>query len=343
MVFDPDTQKFVCEYCTSSFTNDEVTRAAHTHTEGAETQDTGGDVFGQSSNDASSDVFYTCPSCGAQIAASDTAIIATCFYCHNQIVRTESNGERFKADAILPFSVSKEKAKESFMAWAKKKKFVPRDFFSPKQIEHLSGVYYPYWLADYKTHAAARYDAQRVKVWQSGDTEFTSTSYYDVKRSGNLTFTGITKKALSKVDSRIAESVQPFSFDALVPYANAYLLGFQAQCRDIEKESVQTETDSEVKHYSESMLAQTADDYTLVTAQQSNVSVTSAVWKYILLPVWVVTYKAKNGKIYSYSLNGQTGKTCGELPVSRKRLGALFFAVFAAVFAVVSALEYFLW
>ncbi len=43
-------------------------------------------------------------------------------------------------------------------------------------------------------------------------------------------------------------------------------------------------------------------------------------WKYTLLPVWTVTYKGMNGKMYYYSMNGQNGKTYGELPIDRKKV-----------------------
>ena len=43
-------------------------------------------------------------------------------------------------------------------------------------------------------------------------------------------------------------------------------------------------------------------------------------WRYALVPVWVMTYKGKNGKIYYYTINGQNGKVCGELPVDYKKL-----------------------
>ena len=43
-------------------------------------------------------------------------------------------------------------------------------------------------------------------------------------------------------------------------------------------------------------------------------------WQYVLLPVWVLTYRAGNGKMYYYALNGQTGNVCGILPVDYAKL-----------------------
>ena len=51
-------------------------------------------------------------------------------------------------------------------------------------------------------------------------------------------------------------------------------------------------------------------------------------FQYALMPIWTLTYKARDGKIYYFSINGQTGKTCGELPVDQNKLIMLFLKVF---------------
>ncbi len=73
-----------------------------------------------------------------------------------------------------------------------------------------------------------------------------------------------------------------------------------------------------------------------------SVKKTSEEWNYALLPIWTITYRGNKGKIYSFALNGQNGASCGELPVSGKKLFGLFTIVAAVTFAIVSALEYFL-
>ena len=57
-------------------------------------------------------------------------------------------------------------------------------------------------------------------------------------------------------------------------------------------------------------------------------------WEYVLLPVWVVTYVAKD-KVYYFALNGQTGKTVGQLPIDNKKLFLFGLALFAVFFAVI--------
>ena len=42
-------------------------------------------------------------------------------------------------------------------------------------------------------------------------------------------------------------------------------------------------------------------------------------YKYLLLPVWMSSFKYK-GKVYNFIINGQTGKVGGRAPVSALRI-----------------------
>ena len=55
---------------------------------------------------------------------------------------------RFAPDYVIPFQIDRDKAKEIFAGWIAKKKYVPDAFYSGRQIETMTGVYFPYWLTD---------------------------------------------------------------------------------------------------------------------------------------------------------------------------------------------------
>ena len=54
---------------------------------------------------------------------------------------------------------------------------------------------------------------------------------------------------------------------------------------------------------------------------------------YALLPVWMLSTDW-GGKRYMFAVNGQTGKTVGDLTLNKKKVAATFAAVAAAVAAV---------
>lgn len=49
---------------------------------------------------------------------------------------------------------------------------------------------------------------------------------------------------------------------------------------------------------------------------------------YALLPVWLLNTRYKD-KLYTFAMNGQTGKFIGELPVCKKKYWGYFAGMFA--------------
>lgn len=85
----------------------------------------------------------------------------------------------------------------------------------------------------------------------------------------------------------------------------------------------------EMQDYAKSLMRETIKGYSRVDIRDNHFTIAADTWSYVLLPVWTLTYKARNGKLYYYSMNGQTGKVCGELPIDYKKL-ALISGIFSA-------------
>ena len=83
--------------------------------------------------------------------------------------------------------------------------------------------------------------------------------------------------------------------------------------------------------------------YTTCVAENADVRLTREKVEYAMMPVWVLHTKWK-GKDYLFSMNGQTGKFVGDLPVDKraavlKTIGnTLLFGLGAAAIALLIAL-----
>lgn len=363
LVFDPKDQKFHCDYCLSIYTEDEVTsyeekqRAARlddttttsneTHSYTAEQQKdtmskadeaafkeaTGTDTAAEDTLEGAMELFL-CPSCGAEIVTDATTAATYCYYCHNPVVLSGRLSGEFSPESVLPFAIEKEEAIEKFLSWTKKKWFVPKNFFDKQQIEKLTGVYFPYWVVDAKITGELQAMGTSIRIWRIGDIEYTETKQYDVTRAGKLSFKELIKNALSKnVQQKMVEGVQPFLLDKAIPFKSQYLAGFQAEKRDIEYTELTDAVQDELKDYAQSLLQDTASGYTTLSKVRSSVTIQDENNHYMLLPVWLVTYRSneQSKKVYYYAMNGQTGKVSGILPVSYKRLGLFTFGVFASI------------
>ena len=325
--FDPATQELSCHSCGSRFTKDELDKMSPA----SQSEQKDAALAGEGAEA----VLYTCPSCGAEIVTDVTTAATFCFYCHNPVVLSGRLSGDWQPDKVLPFTIKREEAISGFMKWVKKKKFVPKAFFSEKQIEHLTGVYYPYWMVDSDRYAQASGQATRLRVWTSGDTRITETSFYKVERGGNVHFKDLTKSALQKADRDLAELVQPFDTGKMEDFSMAYLSGFQAEKRDLDRDYFQKEVDEELDGYTQELLRYSVDGYNTVSLSHPQYEGENRQkWQYVLLPVWTLTYQGRGNKTYYYLMNGQTGEVQGVLPVSLKRLAGLFLGISLSLFAL---------
>ena len=87
----------------------------------------------------------------------------------------------------------------------------------------------------------------------------------------------------------------------------------------------------------ESALRSTVTGYTTCTPETQTVRIRRGQVQYALLPVWMLHTKWK-GKDYLFSMNGQTGKLTGDLPVSWGRFWAYFAGIAGGLAAVLSVL-----
>lgn len=363
LTFDPSDQKFHCPFCLSTFTEEEVTAfeqqqksarlSEDTPTDSSETISSESENPAKTENKASAslaaekstveekdddkaatmDLFY-CPSCGAEIVTDATTAATYCYYCHNPVVLSGRLSGEFLPDKVLPFRIEKEEATEKFLAWAQKKWFVPKAFFNQDQVEKLTGVYFPYWAVDAEGIGELSGTGTSLRIWRVGDLEYTETKQFAVRRKGKLTFKELVKNALSKnIQQKMVEGVQPFDLDQAVAFRSQYLAGFQAEKRDIEYQAIKSTVQEELKDYGENLISHSVNGYTSFNRTQRDIQITKETNHYLLLPVWLVTYRGddKDKPTFYYAMNGQTGKVSGVLPVSYKKLGLTAGSIFLVV------------
>lgn len=278
-------------------------------------------------------VIYSCPSCGAEIITDATTAATFCYYCHNPVVLGGRLEGEYLPHKVIPFRLDRQNAENTFLTTVSKKKFVPKGFFSKKNIEKLSGVYFPYWLYSVNLDGEMNAESKKIRTWVAGDEEFTETKIYELYREGSVQLDNLPENALNKANAKLAQGVLPYQFEDMKDFNMGYLSGFMAEKRDIESESIQEQMQSEMRKDAERLFKDTIRDCGIVSVKNSNFRALKEEWQYVLLPVWTLTYKANNGQIYYYSMNGQTGKLCGELPIDWKKVMFTAAGVFAAVLA----------
>lgn len=336
MIFNPQKQNYSCEYCLSEFTQEELDRLSPaSEEETAGNSDFCGEVSEDTAEDQKEALIYTCPSCGAEIATDDTTAATFCYYCHNPVILSGRLSKDQMPSFVVPFKITQEEAKNRFISWIGRKKYVPSDFFSKKQIEKLSGIYFPYWTYDCTMEGSLNGTARDIRVWRTGDLEYTETKVFSIRRTGEIKLRDISRNALKKSQGKMMEGILPFNMEEAKDFHMGFLSGFQAEIKDMEKETFMTEVENEVAGYTKNLLSNTVTSHGSFTTDNFHADVQKGLWRYVLLPVWVLTYR-KNQDTYYFAMNGQTGEVCGKLPLDTKKLGITCAGIFAVVTALVT-------
>lgn len=335
LTFDPESQKLKCEYCFSSFDEEEVKNLTNQHT-----YDTPGKEIVEDASDAAyynveGDAnLYTCPSCGAQIIADATTSATNCYYCHKPIAFTKQLSDEFKPSKIIPFQKSKQQALDTFLQWCGKKKFLPNDFSSPRQLENIAGVYVPFWLVDCDTNGYMRGTGKKVKTWTQGDYRYTQTDVYAISRAANISFAYLPHDASKKAEDKVMDSISPFNYSALQDFSYSYLSGFISEKYDVSKEEIYPTIKARVDQAVRNELRSSVSGYSSTSMASTNVQINRTCFHYALLPVWMLTY-IYQGKTYMFAMNGQTGKTFGSIPISIGKVNKFTLILFLIFFAII--------
>lgn len=281
-----------------------------------------------------------CPNCGGEIPLEEHTSATQCPYCDSYLILNERVEGAYAPKLILPFQLGKESCKQSIREKFKKNLFAPTDFLSEVRLNGMQGIYVPYWLYDYDTHCSFRGEGTKVRVWRSGNTEYTETSYYAVNREMDINFHKIPVDASEAMPDNVMDLMEPYNYGQLTDFTPEYMSGFYAEKYNVPSDAVEPRAREKMNEDAGAMLKESYAGYNSVRAVRQDVQVQNSSASYGLLPVWKYMY-TYNGQEYPFYVNGQTGKIVGEAPTSMKKAVAYIGTVWgclAAILAVVPLL-----
>lgn len=286
---------------------------------------------------------YYCEDCGAKIVADKNTAATFCVYCKNTAILKSRLSDKFSPSKIIPFAKTKEDAIEAFKNIGKNKFLMPKEFSDSKNIQELTGVYIPFWLYTCKIDGHVNGKATRVITWADYDYFYTKTDTYNVVREGNYTFQNIPVDGSVRFNDAIMNSIEPFNYDELIDFNYSYLSGFLAEKYDIQKEEAKKITINRAFQSTKTDLLQKASSgnfkYATFIPDNNECKITEENIDYVLLPVWMVNIKY-NEQIYTFAMNGQTGKMVGDIPYSKKKAFIFWLLLFVVIFLVMLLITY---
>ena len=313
--FSPQTQRLTCEYCGGSFTMEEIKKLFEKNEsaldQGAAAQQTQQEAQGSGEFEQNTKM-YTCSSCGAEVMADSQQTALFCYYCHNPVILSGKMTGNYRPQKVIGFKIARDQAVEGFKKWCFKS-FVPNDFKTQQQLEKITGLYVPFWLADCTVDINYQGNAKQIRSWYSGNYEYTETKSFSLKRWGSVVANNVPADGSKRIDDELMESIEPFNYSDMKDFSMSYLSGFYAEKYDMDKDAMFPRIKERLTGVCKSHIHNTLNGYTATSTVNESYDFSRADMKYVMLPVWFMSYKYKD-KVYEFAMNGQTGKFVGNLP-----------------------------
>ncbi len=272
---------------------------------------------------------YNCDNCGAVILTDPQTSATKCSFCGAGVVISDRLSGSFTPKAVIPFSISKEQAQVAFKKWCKKGLLTPNDFRVADRVKDITGIYIPFWLFDINAKGEVEAVCTTTRRYTSGDWIYKETKYYNVYRKIDLNYLKIPTDASKKMNDKMMDKLEPYSFTSLKDFKMPYLVGYIAEKYDFDDETLLPRVKARVTSYADSYIRSTITGYSTVSINRKDINIRKTKSDYALLPVWMVCYDYKQSE-HNFLMNGQTGKIAGKPPISGLKVASWFLGVSGA-------------
>ena len=352
--FSEETGRLECDYCGSSFSVEEM------ESRSAEKEQQAAEAFEKAAAEAKADAkdwdgpdaqdswgkegtnlkTYSCPSCGAELICDEATAATSCPYCGNNAIIPGQFRGALKPELVIPFQIGKDEAVKALKAHYKGKPFLPKSFSDENHIQEIKGIYVPFWLFDGQAEADVSFAATRSTVMVTGRERITTTRHFDVRRAGTVSFEKIPVDASKKMPDDYMDSLEPFRYDAMVPFSTAYLPGFFADIPDVSIEECSLRAELRATDTAVESMSRQVSGYETCIPTRKDAQLRRGKVRCALLPVWLLSTQWK-GQNFLFAMNGQTGKMVSDLPVSKKRYWAWWGGLTAGITAALAVITVF--
>ena len=332
LIFGNDTQLLTCPYCDNTFDIHVVQAYHESQTEASREEFVWEEIPKQEWNEEEQQTMrlFQCPSCGAELITDENTAATFCPYCDNPTILPTRLSGGFKPDAVIPFQTDKEDAKGAFLKLCKGKPLLPKEFTQQQRLEKITGMYVPFWLYDCSAEFDGSYKASRIHRWSDARYDYLKTDHFLLRRGASAAFTGIPMDGSAKMDDTFMESIEPYDYSQLTEFDTAYLSGYLADKYDVPSENGKERIRQRVDRSIEDQLQPSLLGYATVLNTRKQLRIDHSKARYVLLPVWMLNTRYGD-KIYTFAMNGQTGKMTGSFPICPKRSAAWFSGICAGV------------
>lgn len=330
MDYDPQTGGLACPYCGHT----EAIPVDETISETAEELDLRSAEKLENCDWGVAKKTVICEACGAESVYDALEIASVCPFCGSNQVMEAADQSTMAPGGVVPFQVTDKQASELFKNWIKKKWFCPKLAKESAKAKHFKGVYLPYWTFDADTRSEYKGEYGKDRRTKGSDgTDKIVTDWYFTHGTYDEKFDDELICATGKHSQSMLQGLEPYRTAENKAYKPEYVAGFAAEryalgikdAWQMARESISYKLKGNIE--GEIRGRYHADS---VRNLQVHTIFDHLTYKYLLLPVWISSYKYKD-KVYQFMVNGQTGKVSGKIPLSIPKIIITIAAVIVIV------------
>ena len=274
-----------------------------------------------------------CNNCGATTDFVVTANLMKCAFCGStQVIAKEAPEVKETAERVLGFSFERAEAMTLYQSFLGSGWFRPGDLGREAALKELKAIYIPAWAVSGRAQSSwsaevgfthtetretsdGRRETQQITDWQPSSGNHMS-DYADVLVS-----------ATDGYQQAWLEELMPFQLNEAKPYQAEYLLGRGVSGRDLNQASGEQKGREIIERKEREACRQMVPGN-----QHRNLNVSTSVGSLrstsCYLPLWVAAYEYK-GKANRFAVNGESGKSNGNAPVSMFKVLVLIVVLIA--------------
>ncbi|PTY80620.1 hypothetical protein B5V89_00625 [Heyndrickxia sporothermodurans] len=284
---------------------------------------------------------YHCENCGAVLITETETVATSCSFCGAGVVIADRLSGHLAPAKVIPFTISKEEAREAFKKWCRKGLLTPKGFMNADRIKSITGMYVPFWLFDLNSKVQVDAVCTKVRTYTRGDYIYTETKYYDAFRDLNLDYVKIPVDASEKMNDELMDKLEPYPYEQLKDFKTPYLAGYIAERYNYSDEELLPRAKDKISGYIDSYVSSTFSGYHSVSYRNKQVDTRNVKSDYVLLPVWMVSYDYNKSE-HTFAMNGQTGKVVGKPPTSKGKVAMWFGGIASGTFLALKCFSLFM-
>ncbi len=266
----------------------------------------------------------TCPTCGAEIRAMNTAQAAFCSYCGSSVMLERRETDMEAPETVAPFRVTREECFQKYQQMVRKSLCADHRLKKQVTAESFRGIYVPHYIFSASVKGQTNLEATQTV----GD----DTYYYNTTVQLDHSFTHILHDASREMPDAMSEKIARVDAEAFRPFSPAYLSGFYSDIPDTKENAYLPFAKAEaVRLGLEDALKDLKGQYQYSTAEAEKKLIKLADAEctgQTLVPVWFMSVRSGNRLLYAIQ-NGVTGEMVADLPMDIPRFAGI--ALIAAI------------